>query len=99
MVRLAKQQCDIVAASIYVNPKQFAPTEDFGSYPRSLQRDFEMLEKEKVDLVFTPNDQEMYPEGYKTYVSIEGIDQITREGGARPGFFRGVATGNITALF
>eukprot|EP00027_Filamoeba_sp_ATCC50430_P010561 CAMPEP_0168562478 /NCGR_PEP_ID=MMETSP0413-20121227/12144_1 /TAXON_ID=136452 /ORGANISM="Filamoeba nolandi, Strain NC-AS-23-1" /LENGTH=241 /DNA_ID=CAMNT_0008593907 /DNA_START=132 /DNA_END=854 /DNA_ORIENTATION=+ len=98
LVRLAKQHCDLVATSIYVNPKQFAPTEDFGSYPRNLERDLEMLQREQVDIVFTPHDQEMYPQGYKTYVSIEGIDQITREGGARPGFFRGVAT-VVTKLF
>lgn len=99
LVRRARRENDFVAASVFVNPKQFAPGEDFGSYPRNLDRDVDMLEQEGVDVVFAPDGEVMYPNDppHATYVTIEGIDEIG-EGAARPGFFRGVAT-VVTKLF
>src|SRR5437868_7378430 len=89
LVRTAKTQCDVVAASIFVNPTQFGPTEDFDKYPRSFQRDCEILEREAVDLLFAPTVEEMYPEGIATWVTVEGLsDKLC--GKARPGHFRGV---------
>jgi pantoate--beta-alanine ligase len=93
------KQCDKVIASIFVNPKQFAPTDDFASYPRPFESDCEKLKSVNVDAVFAPEWKEMYPESppYGTYVTIEKIDEIG-EGKSRPGFFRGVAT-VVTKLF
>jgi pantoate--beta-alanine ligase len=93
LTRLAKKDCKVVGASIFVNPTQFAPHEDYGSYPRDLERDLNLLKKENVDFVFAPTPEEMYPKDYRTFVKLEQIDETTREGQARPGFFRGVATG------
>jgi pantoate--beta-alanine ligase len=85
----------IVVVSIYVNPTQFAPTEDLSKYPRDLKRDLQMCRAEGVDVVFTPNDAEMYPgkaEGkYSTYVVEENLGRVM-EGSARPVHFRGVTT-------
>jgi len=87
----------MVVASIYVNPTQFAPTEDFSKYPRDLKRDLKMLRECGVDIVFTPEDKEMYPErspvpeGFSTYVVEERLSQ-TMEGVSRPTHFRGVTT-------
>src|SRR5215468_4339736 len=75
LVRLAKQQCDAVAVSIFVNPKQFGPNEDFTKYPRSFERDREMLEAEGVDLLFAPTVEEMYPPGATTFVNVNGISE------------------------
>ena len=86
-----------VVVSIYVNPTQFAPTEDFSKYPRDLKRDLAMLRKEGVDVVFTPEDREMYPdrrdvpEGFSTYVVEEKLSR-SMEGASRPTHFRGVTT-------
>jgi pantoate--beta-alanine ligase len=80
-----------VAASIFVNPTQFAPSEDFGSYPRNMERDLAMLRAEGVDLVFAPDVHEMYPEGHSTLVEVRSVTEML-EGASRPGFFRGVAT-------
>ncbi|HTV43441.1 MAG TPA: pantoate--beta-alanine ligase [Candidatus Sulfotelmatobacter sp.] len=86
-----------VVASIYVNPTQFAPTEDFSKYPRDLKRDLNLLRKEGVDVVFAPDDREMYPdrrdvpEGYSTYVVEEKLSR-SMEGASRPTHFRGVTT-------
>lgn len=91
LVRRAKAENDNVAVSIFVNPSQFGPHEDLVSYPRNLQRDLSMLEKSKVDLVFTPEPRGMYPEGFNTWINVEEITS-TLEGPARPGHFRGVAT-------
>lgn len=85
------ERCDQVIATIYVNPTQFAPDEDLSTYPRDLERDFALLEREGVALVFTPSDALMYPKGYQTYVTVEGVTQ-GREGGTRPTHFRGVTT-------
>ena len=91
LVRAAKSQCDVVAVSIFVNPTQFGPNEDFGKYPRSFERDCALLEKEKVDMVFAPSVEEMYPPGAVTYVTVEGLSEKLC-GKSRPGHFRGVTT-------
>jgi pantoate--beta-alanine ligase len=91
LVRAAKAQSDIVAASIFVNPLQFGPKEDLGKYPRTFERDCEMLEKEGVDLLFAPAVEEMYPEKAITYVNVEGLSDKL-DGKSRPGHFRGVST-------
>ncbi len=91
LVRCARAENSRVAASIYVNPTQFAPTEDLDAYPRQLERDLELLRAEGVDLVFTPSDTEMYPPGFQTYVSVENVTRVL-EGASRPTHFRGVAT-------
>jgi pantoate--beta-alanine ligase len=91
LVRAAREQCDSVAVSIFVNPAQFAPHEDLDQYPRSLERDRELLEKEGVDLLFVPSTEEMYPPGSSTWVQVEGLsDKLC--GQSRPGHFRGVTT-------
>jgi len=91
LVRTAKARCDVVAVSIFVNPLQFGPNEDLGKYPRTYQRDVELLEKEGVDILFSPSPEEMYPAGAVTYVTVEGLsDKLC--GKSRPGHFRGVTT-------
>jgi pantoate--beta-alanine ligase len=91
LVRAARAQCDVVAASIFVNPTQFGPNEDFAKYPRTFEQDCALLEAEGVALVFAPRPEEMYPPGGITFVEVEGIgDRL--DGASRPGHFRGVAT-------
>ena len=91
LVRAANSQCDVVAVSIFVNPTQFGPDEDFSRYPRTFDRDRELLDKEGVDLIFAPSVEEMYPQGAITYVTVEGLsDKLC--GKSRPGHFRGVTT-------
>jgi len=91
LVRAAREQSNVVAVSIFVNPTQFGPNEDFRKYPRSFERDCELLEKERVDLVFVPSVEEMYPDGTATWVTVEGLsDKLC--GRSRPGHFRGVTT-------
>jgi pantoate--beta-alanine ligase len=91
LVRRALAENDMVGVSVFVNPTQFGPSEDLDEYPRDLERDLSMLEALRVDLVFAPSAEDMYPPGYQTSVNVE---QVTRplEGAARPGHFRGVAT-------
>jgi len=91
LVRAAKTRCDVVAVSIFVNPTQFGPSEDFSKYPRNFERDQQLLEKEGVDLVFAPSVDEMYPRGAVTYVTVEGLSERLC-GRSRPGHFRGVTT-------
>lgn len=91
LVRAAKSQCDAVAVSIFVNPLQFAPTEDLVKYPRTFERDVALLEKESVEILFAPTPEEMYPAGAITYVTVEGLSQKLC-GKSRPGHFRGVTT-------
>ena len=91
LVRLARDKCDVVAASIFVNPTQFGPTEDLAKYPRQLERDGEMLEKNGVDILFAPPVEEMYPGGSVTWVVVEGLSDKL-DGRSRPGHFRGVTT-------
>jgi pantoate--beta-alanine ligase len=92
LARLARESCESVVASIFVNPTQFAPTEDLSSYPRDLERDLELLEAEGCDLVLAPTtNDEFYPKGYNTWVDVAGITQRL-EGASRPTHFRGVST-------
>jgi pantoate--beta-alanine ligase len=91
LVRAAKSSCDVVASSIFVNPTQFGLNEDLSKYPRSLDRDRELLELEGVDLLFAPSVEEMYPAGAVTWVTVEGLGEKL-DGRLRPGHFRGVAT-------
>jgi pantoate--beta-alanine ligase len=91
LIRRAKKHADHIVVSIYVNPEQFAPNEDFGSYPRTLERDLEFCRQEGVGTVFTPNDEIMYGSGEK-FFRIE-IDVLNNhlDGGSRPGYFQGIA--------
>jgi pantoate--beta-alanine ligase len=91
LVRAAKASCDIVTASIFVNPTQFGPTEDLAKYPRNFEQDRAFLEKEGVDLLFAPSVEEMYPAGAVTWVTVEGLSGKL-DGRSRPGHFRGVTT-------
>lgn len=91
LVRAAKQSCDCVAATIFVNPLQFGPNEDFSKYPRTLDNDLSLLRNEGVDLVFTPTVEEMYPAGAETWVDVITVGSRL-DGTSRPGHFRGVAT-------
>jgi pantoate--beta-alanine ligase len=91
LVRHAKRAAASVVSSIFVNPSQFAPSEDLAAYPRDLDRDFALLEAEGVDLTFHPTTEEMYPEGFDTWVDVEELTQRL-EGASRPTHFRGVAT-------
>ena len=91
LVRAARLGSDIVAASIFVNPTQFGPNEDLAKYPRSFERDCQMLEREGVEFVFAPAVEEMYPTGAVTCVTVEGLSEKL-DGKSRPGHFRGVTT-------
>ncbi|KAG7385451.1 hypothetical protein PHYPSEUDO_001487 [Phytophthora pseudosyringae] len=91
LVQQARSSCDFVAASIFVNPAQFGPNEDYSKYPRTFEQDVALLEKQGVDLVFFPSAQEMYSPHHRCYVDPEGFDELV-EGQCRKGHFRGVAT-------
>jgi len=91
LVRAAKDACDAVVASIFVNPLQFGPGEDLAKYPRSFERDCALLEKEGVEILFAPAVEEMYPAGAVTRIELEGLSDKL-DGRSRPGHFRGVAT-------
>jgi pantoate--beta-alanine ligase len=91
LVRTARQRCDSVAVSIFVNPTQFGPNEDLTKYPRSFERDCQLLEAEGVNIVFAPSEQEMYAPGASTFVTVEGLSEKLC-GKSRPGHFRGVTT-------
>lgn len=101
LVRAAQAQCNAVAVSIFVNPKQFGPTEDLSKYPRQFDRDRQLLEKENVDILFAPSVEEIYPPGRaphgevldngSTWVWVEGLSERL-DGRSRPGHFRGVTT-------
>jgi pantoate--beta-alanine ligase len=97
LVAEARQMCDIVIVSIFVNPQQFGRGEDFEKYPRDLTADAALLTEYQVDYIFAPDTQEMYPAGFSTYVYVEDLTE-TMEGVSRPGHFRGVAT-VVTILF
>ena len=91
LIRRAKQENDVTIVSIFVNPIQFGPSEDFKRYPRDIEGDTEKLQREKVDVVFMPEESSMYPERFLTYVEVEEISERLC-GAFRPGHFRGVAT-------
>jgi pantoate--beta-alanine ligase len=91
LVRRAKEECDHVVVSIFVNPTQFGPKEDFSKYPRDVDRDLSLLEPLGVDLVWMPTLEIMYPPRYQTWVEVETIT-LPLEGAMRPGHFRGVTT-------
>lgn len=91
LIRLAQQHADRVIASVFVNPKQFAPHEDFDAYPRGEAADAEKLASVGCDLMFAPNAAEMYAPGFSTLISVSGVSEPL-EGAARPQFFGGVAT-------
>jgi len=91
LVREARRMCDVVVVSVFVNPTQFGPGEDFEHYPRDLTKDTAVLTDYNVDYIFAPPAEEIYPKGFSTYVTVEGLSE-TMEGTARPGHFRGVAT-------
>ncbi len=92
LVRRARVENDAVVASIFVNPTQFGPQEDYERYPRDEERDLALLRNEGVDIVFIPAAQEMYPPGFTTWAEVPGPLTERLEGAARPGHFRGVAT-------
>ena len=91
LFRAARGECDVVVASLFVNPAQFGPSEDLHRYPRDERRDGELAERAGVDFLFAPSVEEMYPAGFRTWVEVEELSD-TLEGAARPGHFRGVAT-------
>jgi pantoate--beta-alanine ligase len=91
LVERAKKECSPVYASIFLNPAQFGPNEDLSKYPRPLEADLEKLTNAKVDGLFLPSPEEIYPRGFSTYVHVEGISERL-EGKSRPGHFRGVTT-------
>ena len=91
LVRNAKGDNQVAVVSIFVNPTQFAPNEDFKAYPRDFDRDCELLRNVGADIVFAPSDSEMYPPGYNTWVNVQGITQHL-EGRSRPTHFQGVTT-------
>src|SRR5437660_3261272 len=91
LIHEARAMCDVVVVSVFVDPAQFSPAEDFNAYPRDLTRDAALLAEYNVDYVFAPTVEEIYPPGFSTYVTVEGVaDQL--EGASRPGDFRGVTT-------
>ncbi len=91
LVARARRECSQVIASVFVNPKQFGPKEDYKKYPRDLEKDAKTLGEAGVDALFAPETADVYPDGFRTYVNVEGISERL-EGGSRPGHFRGVST-------
>jgi pantoate--beta-alanine ligase len=91
LVARARKECSRVIASVFVNPKQFGPKEDYKKYPRDLEKDAKTLGEAGVDVLFAPETGDIYPDGFRTYVNVEGISERL-EGRSRPGHFRGVAT-------
>ncbi len=91
LIKAAREETDQVMVTIFVNPTQFGPGDDFGAYPRNQERDLDALEKAGVDLVFTPTPDEMYPTGFQTFINVEVV-ATGLEGDRRPGHFKGVTT-------
>lgn len=91
LIEKAKSRCDFIVVSVFVNPTQFAPNEDFDKYPRDLERDKELLIRKNVDALFLPSENEIYGDNFQTYVEVSGISGIL-EGKFRPSHFKGVAT-------
>lgn len=97
LIERAREECEFVVVSIFVNPTQFGPNEDFNKYPRPRDRDLELCSNAGASLVFYPTAETMYPAGYRTFVEVGGLSDVL-EGAIRPGHFRGVAT-VVTKLF
>ncbi|MEO0254995.1 MAG: pantoate--beta-alanine ligase [candidate division WOR-3 bacterium] len=97
LMRQVRRKCDVLVVSIFVNPIQFGPKEDYREYPRVFEKDRNLCEKEGVDIIFYPEEREMYPEGFSTYVEVEKLTEALC-GRYRPGHFRGVTT-VVTKLF
>lgn len=91
LVRQARKETDVVVMSIFVNPIQFGPKEDFKRYPRDLKRDIRLARENRVDVIFHPRGHDMYPESFRTYLNVEGLGNVLC-GRSRPGHFSGVAT-------
>lgn len=91
LVREARRMCDVVVVSVFVNPTQFGPSEDYEDYPRDLTKDTALLTDYNVDYIFAPAADEIYPKDFSTYVNVGGLSKLL-EGESRPGHFRGVAT-------
>ena len=91
LVREARRMCDVVVVSVFVNPTQFGPSEDYEHYPRDLTKDTALLTDYNVDYIFAPSAEEIYPRDFSTYVNVGGLSKLL-EGEKRPGHFRGVAT-------
>jgi pantoate--beta-alanine ligase len=91
LVARARKECSRVIASVFVNAKQFGPKEDYKKYPRDLEKDAKTLGEAGVDVLFAPEAADVYPDGFRTYVNVEGISERL-EGRSRPGHFRGVST-------
>ncbi len=91
LLKKCRRENDLVVLSIFVNPKQFSPSEDFKAYPRGEKEDKSLAQKEKVDIIFYPSAEEIYPDDYLTSINVEKISQILC-GRSRPGHFQGVAT-------
>jgi pantoate--beta-alanine ligase len=91
LIRAARNECQSVVVSIFVNPTQFGPNEDLSKYPRDLERDLDLIRPLRVDLVWTPTPETMYPQGYQTWVEVESLTKGL-EGSMRPGHFKGVTT-------
>ena len=91
LVKRARDENSVVVVSIFVNPTQFGPAEDFSAYPRDTERDLALLEKERTDIVFMPSDEEVYPEAFSSWVEVGKVTELL-EGSRRPGHFKGVTT-------
>lgn len=91
LIRKAKSECDIVVVSIFVNPTQFAPNEDYARYPRDIERDSALAAAAGCDTLFVPTEEEMYPNGFSSYVAVEQLSSVL-EGKFRPTHFKGVTT-------
>src|SRR5256714_12052814 len=91
LVREARRMCDVVVVSVFVNPTQFGPTEDYEHYPRDLTKDTALLTDYNVDYIFAPSAEEIYPKDFSTYVNVGGLSKPL-EGATLPGHFRGAAT-------
>ena len=98
LIRRARAECEVVVVSLFVNPAQFGPGEDYERYPRDEARDLALLEREAVDVAFVPTVEEMYPPGFSTWVEVTGPLAERLEGASRPGHFRGVATVVLLSL-
>lgn len=92
LIKEARKNCDIVVVSIFVNPTQFGPSEDLDKYPRNIDRDLNLISEINANLVFIPSAEEIYPQGYNTYVEVFGGITEKMCGASRPGHFRGVTT-------